>query len=63
MIGSTSGGAFDFFVVTDFALSMFNLATFMSLLNMHNVIIGRMNTKYNLSKVIAPPLQPPESIV
>lgn len=55
LMGSYSPVSFDFFVITDSGISIFNLATFISLLNVHDTIIRHMNSKCNSSKVIEPP--------
>jgi len=56
LLGSYSKYTFELFVVTDAGMSLFNLATLISLLNVHDIMILRMNTKYNVSRVIPPPL-------
>ena len=56
LLGSYSKYTFELFVVTDAGLSLFNLATLISLLNVHDIMILRMNTKFNSSRVIEPPL-------
>ena len=56
LLGSISKSAFELFVVTDAGMSLFNLAILISLLNTHDIIVMRMNTKFNSSRVIEPPL-------
>ena len=60
LLGSISKSTFELFVVTDAGMSLFNLAILISLLNVHDVIITRMNTQFNTSNVLEPP---PGSIV
>lgn len=57
LLGSHSKYTFELFVVTDAGVSLFNLATIISLLNVHDILIMRMNRKHNVSRVIPPPLE------
>jgi len=56
LLGSHSKYSFELFVVTDAGMSLFNLAAFISLLNVHDNMIMQMNTKYNKSMAIEPPM-------
>ena len=55
MVLSWDNSGFTTFVVTDAALSIFNLRIYMLLLEYHNKVVSIMNTNKNSTQLVEPP--------